>query len=262
MPKFNDLELAKWKESDVWTDSLWLIEKRDTKGKHSNFYHGNFVPQIPYQLISRYTKKGETVLDPFVGSGTTAFEAEALERNFIGIDLQDDLVESIKGKLDRKSGFLELLAGDTVSKKTFSQVREFLARRSLAKVQFAILHPPYADIVKFSDSEKDLSNCNNLDDFLGRVEAVLENVKTVLENNRYMALVMGDMYKAGKWIPLGFECMQLAIKKRFELKSIVVKNIQGNRGKLNKGGLWRYRALASDYYLFKHEYIFIFKNKV
>ncbi len=60
MPKFNDLNLEgeNWKAlTDIWTDSLWIINERDKSGKHSNFYHGNFVPQIANQLIQRFTKK-------------------------------------------------------------------------------------------------------------------------------------------------------------------------------------------------------------
>ena len=45
-----------WKNSDLNVDSLWIIDKRDKKGKHKNVYHGNFIPQIPYQLIKRYTE--------------------------------------------------------------------------------------------------------------------------------------------------------------------------------------------------------------
>lgn len=45
MPFFNDLDLKNWKNSEVWTDSLWVIPQRDKTGKHSGFYHGNFVPQ-------------------------------------------------------------------------------------------------------------------------------------------------------------------------------------------------------------------------
>lgn len=69
MPAFNDLNLTNWKNLNVWTDSLWIINQRDKSGKHSGFYHGNFVPQIPRQLISRYTRGGDVVLDPFVGIG-------------------------------------------------------------------------------------------------------------------------------------------------------------------------------------------------
>ena len=72
---------------------------------------------------------------------------------------------------------------------------------------------------------------------------------------------MGDVYKNSEVIPLGFYVMY-AIKKHFnvKLKGTIVKNIEGNRGKLGQQSIWKYRALMSDYFLFKHEYIFVFKK--
>ena len=66
-----------WKETDLNVDSLWIIGERDKSGKHANVYHGNFVPQIPNQLIRRYTQEGDTVMELFSGGGTTLFECEA-----------------------------------------------------------------------------------------------------------------------------------------------------------------------------------------
>lgn len=260
MPIFNDLNLDNWKESEIWTDSLWIILERDKSGKHDGFYHGNFVPQIPRQLILRYTKKDEVVFDPFVGSGTTAYEAETLGRHFIGIDIQKNLVGQVQSKVDNKKYFSEIIVGDSTKIETFEKVKEVLKNHKKEKVQMAILHPPYADIIKFSDLKDDLSNTKSLKEFLDKFSAVLKNTIELLENGRYLAVVIGDKYTAGKWIPLGFYCMNEAQKLGLTLKSIIIKNMAGNRAKQNKEGIWRYRALSSDYYIFKHEYILIFKK--
>jgi hypothetical protein len=80
--KINDINILRWKEyDDIITDSLWIMDKRDTSGAHLGWYWGNFIPQIPHQLMTRYTKKGDWVLDSFVGSGTTLIECRRLGRN-------------------------------------------------------------------------------------------------------------------------------------------------------------------------------------
>ena len=260
MPIFNDLNLENWKESEIWTDSLWIIGERDKTGKHNGFYHGNFIPQIPHQLILRYSKKNDVVFDPFLGSGTTAYETETLNRNFIGIDIQRKLVDYVQKNIEPKNNFSNLITGDSTKIETFDRVKEILKNNKKKDIQLAILHPPYADIIKFSDLKNDLSNTKSLKEFLSKFSDVLKNTIEILENGRYLAIVIGDAYKAGKWIPLSFYCMNEAQKLGLTLKSIVIKNMAGNRAKQNKEGIWRYRALSSDYYIFKHEYIFLFKK--
>lgn len=260
MPKFNDIDLGKWRNSEVWTDSLWIIPERDKSGKHSNFYHGNFVPQLPHQLILRYTKAGETVFDPFTGSGTTAFEAESLGRNFLGIEINPQLTQYITSKLPSNSEKYKVITGDSTKKITFDEVNNVLEKQQKTSVDLAILHPPYADIIKFSNLSGDLSNAKSLKEFLNKFKLVLENTVEILAPNRYLAIVIGDKYTAGQWIPLSFYCMHEAQTLGLTLKSIIVKNMAGNRAKQNKEAIWRFRALASDYYIFKHEYIFVFKK--
>lgn len=92
--QLNDLDLDNWKSlGEIWTDSFWLIPSCAKTGAHSNEYHGNFVSQIPRQVIQQYTKQDEVVLDGFLGSGTTAIEANRLGRKSIGIELQPKIAE-------------------------------------------------------------------------------------------------------------------------------------------------------------------------
>jgi len=98
--KYNDLDLKSWKELDINIDSLRLIGERDKSGKHANIYHGNFIPQIPNQLIRRYSKEQEIILDIFMGSGTTFFECEKLNRKFIGFNINEEIIDYIRSKME------------------------------------------------------------------------------------------------------------------------------------------------------------------
>ena len=128
-------------------------------------------------------------------------------------------------------------------------------------LSLVILHPPYHDIIKFSDNPDDLSNKQSLEDFCESFGRVIENTTENLPKGRYLIMVIGDKYSNSEWIPLSFYCMQEAMKRNFSLKSVVVKDMQGNRAKQNQEQLWRYRALTGGFYIFKHEYIFIFRKK-
>ena len=90
---------------------------------------------------------------------------------------------------------------------------------------------------------------------------IVDNASAVLEKGRYFALVIGDKYSKGEWIPLGFLTMNEILSKDFMLKSIIVKNFEETTAKRNQKDLWRYRALVGGFYIFKHEYIFVFKKK-
>jgi len=103
-----------------------------------------------------------------------------------------------------------LIVGNSAKIETFERVKEILKNHKNKNIQLAILHPPYADIIKFSDLKDDLSNTKSLKEFLGKFAEVLKNTIDVLENGRYLAIVIGDKYTAGQWIPLGFYCMNEA----------------------------------------------------
>lgn len=250
--KFNDLDLETWENCDINTDSLWLIPERDKSGKHQNIYHGNFVPQIPNQLIRRYTKKGETIFEPFMGSGTTLFECERLERKYIGFDINSEIVSVVKSKIDNfERTFVKHC--NSLESHQFNNV-------FAQNVQFILTHPPYLDIVKFTNDANDLSQISNLKDFISKFKIVCENSLRYLEKGHYFALVIGDVYKNSEVLPLSFYCMDM-VKRNFnvKLKGIIVKNIEANRGKIGQNNIWKFRALNSDYFIFKHEYIVVFK---
>lgn len=260
MAKYNDIDMQNWRDyTEILTDSLWLIDRRDNSGAHTPDYHGNFIPQIPHQLFSRYTKRQDWILDPFLGSGTSLIEAQRLGRNAVGIELQAPVAEAARRRIASEppnhSQSL-VLTGDS---RTFN-LEEVMAQQGIEHFQFVLLHPPYWDIIHFSDDAADLANAPTLEDFLADLAAVIENTTQHLAKNRYCALVIADKYANSQVVPLGFYAMQLFLERGFLLKAILVKNFGETKAKGKNQGIWRYRALASDFYIFKHEYIFVFKK--
>ncbi len=255
--------MDEWKQTDLNVDSLWIIPEREKGGKHKNVYHGNFVPQIPNQLIRRYTNIGDTVLELFSGSGTTLFECENLQRDYVGFDINEQIIEYVNGKMQECTSINYAVKNvDVTNTKEFTNsIEKWLNANDKQNIDFMIAHPPYLDIIRFTNDSRDLSNISDVELFVEKLTIAITSGVKYLKKNGYFAIVAGDIYRKSEVIPLAFMIMN-AIKQtlKVKMKGIIVKNIEGNRGKLGVQDIWKYRALRSDYFLFKHEYIFVFKK--
>lgn len=261
---YSDIDVTQWRDyEDIETGTLWQIDSREKNNGHQLDYHGNCVPQILTQVLTRYTKKDDVVLDLFLGSGTSAIEAANLGRKAIGVELKQEMADYVAGKLKEqgKQNDTVVICGDSADKKTAAPIKKALKNWGKDHAQFLFLHPPYADIIQFSDKEECLSNASDTEGFLDLWEKVCQQGYDALEPGRFAAVVIGDKYAGGELIPLGFYCMERMNRVGFKTKSIIVKNISGNeKAKGRQENLWRYRALAGGFYIFKHEYVIVFQK--
>jgi len=264
--EFSDIDLSRWKDyDDVVLDSLWLLGPRDKTGPHVGDYWGNFIPQIPYQVLTRFTKRGEVVVDLFSGMGTTLIECKRLGRAGLGVEIDPDVAERSLERINTAENPynvpVAVLVGDSTTTLTAKRVRATLKEWGGAAADCIILHPPYHDIIRFSERDGDLSRVSTEAAFLDKIGLVARHAYELLKPAGFMALVIGDKYVDSQLVPLGFMCMQRFIDAGFVLKAINVKEILNNeRGKGKNGNLWKYRALVGGFYLFKHEYVMIFRK--
>ena len=261
---YSDINLKQWRNYEhIKTDTLWEFPSRLKEGGHSNEYHGNYIPQIAQQIYERFTKENDVVLDLFFGSGTSGIEAVNMKRRCIGVELKDDLVETVSKKFTPKQLVTDvnIICADSASIDAKEKVQARLDVMGKKNAQLLMLHPPYDDIIKFSDRKEDLSNCATTEEFYDLFEKVAKNGYDLLEKGRFACLIIGDKYANSQHIPLGFECMARMNKLGFITKAIIIKDMQGNeRAKGKTANLWRYRALAGGFYIFKHEYVMVFQK--
>ncbi|MCL2798269.1 MAG: site-specific DNA-methyltransferase, partial [Firmicutes bacterium] len=117
-------------------------------------------------------------------------------------------------------------------------------------------HPPYADIIRYSESiDGDLSLLP-IPPFLEKMELVAAECYRVLKKGKFCAIVMGDTRKNGHVQPLGFEVMQRFIAVGFKTKEIIIKEQHNCKAT----GYWKTNSEKYNFLLLAHEYIFVLKK--
>ena len=117
-------------------------------------------------------------------------------------------------------------------------------------------HPPYADIIKYSDDIKgDLSHLKHKD-FLTEIYKVAQECFRVLKKDKYCAILMGDTRKKGMVQPLAFETMRMFELAGFKAKEIIIKEQHNCKAT----GFWKTNSIKHNFLLLAHEYLFIFKK--
>ena len=201
---------------ELETNTVWSFPNRGKWATHDAKWRGNWSPYIPRNVIMRYSVEGDTVLDQFVGGGTTAVEAKLTKRNFIGIDVNPVAIERSTEKCNfeyASPSQIQFMLGDA---------RKLdLADES---VDLICTHPPYADIIQYSeDIDGDLSHLK-IKDFLCEIRKVADEAYRVLKEGKFCAILMGDTRKNGMVQPLGFETMRLFELAGLKQKKLSLKN--------------------------------------
>lgn len=90
-----------WEERNIWFSDLWDLKgtKQKIDNNESRSRSAAYPFEIPYRLINMYSVKGDTILDPFLGTGTTTIAAIASERNSIGIEIDKSFIEIIENNI-------------------------------------------------------------------------------------------------------------------------------------------------------------------
>lgn len=231
--------------------TVWSFPERGKWQTHNGRYRGNFAPQIPRNIILRYSREGDVVLDPMVGSGTTLIETKILNRRGIGYDINPESVELTKRNLNFEGDFKY----EQVVK--VGDVRNLIELENQS-VDLIITHPPYLNIIKYSNGklEGDLSNISSVEKFCIELEKGVIELYRVLKEDKYCAVLIGDLRRKGHYVPLAYYVMRLFLKNGFALKEDIIK-VQHN---CKSTPFWEKQVEKYNFYMIMHEHLFVFRK--
>ena len=219
----------------IESTTLWDFPRQNYGGKPhgDNKFNGVTPAFVIWNLLQRYTKPGDLVVDPMCGSGTTIDVAKELDRKVIGYDIvpyRDDIIQNDARKIPLKNN----------------------------SVDFAFIDSPYSDNVKYSDHPDCIGKISaEKESFFEELEKVVQEIHRILKPDKTIGWVIGDHWrKKSGFIPVGIKLYQ-RLCKYFETIDIVCLT---RRNQSSNTSIWHRRARQFNFYLRGFKYLFIMQK--
>lgn len=262
--QFNDLSGTEW----IRFTRSWFIHNPPRR-KASEIQHPAKYPEgMAEEFVRFFTRRGERVLDPFAGVGSTLLACAASERRGIGIEISSEFAALAASHEALGSADQLLIHGDA------RQAAKLIADRCPGPVQLVLTSPPYWDMLGksrggvpsvhkqrkkrglatvYSSSPHDLGNIDDYDTFLEAVTEVFVGLKGVLEPGRYMVVVCQNVRTpSGVVQPLAWD-LAARMARHFQFKGERIW-VQDNK----QLGIWGYPTeFVTNVH---HHYCLVFKN--
>jgi tRNA G10 N-methylase Trm11 len=182
-----------------------------------------------------------------MGSGTTLVEAKLLNRNAVGVDINPQSVSIAETNLK-----FQYETNSKIFTRNGNATDLHFIKDSC--IDFICTHPPYANIIKYSKGIDGDISLLGVVDFLNEMKKVAEESFRVLKKGKMCAVMIGDVRKYSKVIPLGFRMMECFLQAGFVNEEIIIKEQHNCRSTK----YWENQN--NKFLLLAHEYIFVFQK--
>jgi SAM-dependent methyltransferase len=218
----------------IETTTLWDFPNQNygDRPHGDNKYPGVTPAFVIWNLIQRYTKPGELVVDPMVGSGTTIDVCLEENRRVLGLDIvpyRKDIIQADARNLPLRSAIAD----------------------------FVFIDSPYSDNIKYNEHPANIGNisCENTL-FFDELDKVAREILRILKPEKYLAWLIGDQSKKKTFIPVGFRLYTIleSYFKPIEIICVTRHNQTSNTP------LWHKRAIQYNFFLRGFKYLIIMQK--
>ena len=197
-------------------------------------FQGATPTYVPWNLISRYTREGDLVVDPFCGGGTTLDVARSLGRRALGYDVapqREDVFRADARQLPLES----------------------------EKADFVFMDPPYSTHLSYSGDAACIGELDaHSDAYFEAMDRVFAEADRILRDRRYMAVYCSDSFKKKQgFVGIGARFYAMLEQRFRPIDHVAV--VRGNR-KLEHPGFHR-AAAEQNFFLRGFNHLLIFKKE-
>jgi len=217
--KLNDLSNKEW----LKFQKSWFIHNPPPRKKGVLVHPAKFPETMAQEFIEFFTKKGEAVLDPMAGTGSTLIAALRAGRHSYGIELNPKYAK-IAGQIIEEERKILGEKAKNLTSKVINGDASLASTYQLPTIDYVLTSPPYWDMLRargaetqkkrrasagldvhYSDDPKDLGNVSDYQEFLARLVRIYEGLKPCLREKAYLTIIVKNVKKGGKMYPLAWD---------------------------------------------------------
>lgn len=233
--RLNDLDPKTW----LKFQKSWFIHNPPPRRKDVIRHPAKFPESMAQEFIEFFTKRGQVVFDPMVGTGSTLVAALRAGRHSIGIELNETYAELAKQIVAEEQESLadsanrlncQVIQGNAVN------IPDLVSEHQLPPFDYVLTSPPYWNMlhakgaqsqnnrrtkpeldVLYSDDPEDLGNIHDYDEFLSQLVKIYSALKPYIRTRAYLTIIVKNIKKGGKIYPLAWDLTR-ELERTYTLK--------------------------------------------
>jgi len=234
--KLNELSGKEW----IKFTKSWFVHRPEPRGDRKIRHPASFPESLVKDFVSFFTKRGDLVVDPFVGTGSTLLAALETGRSAIGFDIVEKYADISRERIkevrsqnkkrgitdENGSSWAKIFTADS------TKLSKIWKEKGFPPADYCITSPPYWNQLRkshmrqkgrvekgldtaYSDDPDEIGNIEDYQDFLNALKRAFNEVYKVMRPKGYLTIITNNVFSDGRMHPLAFDTVSTLSEKPF-----------------------------------------------